>query len=260
MSKRNSLGNTSGTNTLFKYFTKSPAASPQTPQQSRITAPVASNTTPKSSFSKDRKDDKGHSNKKASVDRRDRDNEDDSPIIPVKPKRLRLIDSDSESDRENEDNNVQSVDPVPKVKASRAATSEPSSPQPKKKMKREPKELINFEEKLKTMKVQDVHDVHEEIDDEPVLWFHNKLDFLKPENIKDMNGHRPDHPDYNPKTLLVPKSFLDKLTPVRFFMTINLTNNFEYNKKNNFLDYASMVGHEIRKYGHNFVFQGGHFL
>lgn len=50
--------------------------------------------------------------------------------------------------------------------------------------------------------------------DEPVVWPHNKLEFLKPENIKDKNGRRPNHPDYDGSTLNVPKTFLDSLTPV----------------------------------------------
>lgn len=217
--KRNSLGgNTSATNTLFKYFTKSPASSPQTPQQNRDTASVSNySATPKSSISKDKSiDEKGRSNKKK-TDKHCID--DDSPIGSVKkPKRLKLIDTDSDPDRENESGNVQ-----PNKKLARPATSAPSTPQPKKKMKVERKDTsdfdqLSFEDKLKSMEVQDVHDVEEkleELDDEPVLWPHTKMDFLKPENIKDINGHKPDHPEYNPKTLFVPKSFLDKLTPTQ---------------------------------------------
>jgi DNA mismatch repair protein MSH6 len=45
-------------------------------------------------------------------------------------------------------------------------------------------------------------------------WQHLQLAFLKPENIKDKDGHRPDHPEYNPRTLYVPRAFLDECTPV----------------------------------------------
>lgn len=216
MSKRNSLGNTSGANTLFKYFTKSPAQSPRTPQQIGNTASVSNNsTTPKSSFSKDKSIDR---TKKKNAD----DDDDDSSIRSVKPKRLKLIDSDSDSDahRENESDNIQSAKRAPQKKLARPAASEPTTPQPKKKMKMERKKTddMSFEDKLKAMEVQDIHDAEEkldEIDDEPVLNMHNKLDFLKPENIKDINGHKPDHPEYDSRTLLVPKAFLDKLTPVK---------------------------------------------
>lgn len=212
MSKRNSLGNTSGTNTLFKYFARSPAASPQTPQQSRNTAPVANGSaTPKSTLNKDKTiDRKVESNKKDAEDHAD---DDDSPIRAVKPKRLKLIDSDSESDRENETDNIPSAPPK---KAARAATSAPSNPQPKKKMKMENgNDPMTFEEKLKAMEVQDVLDV--DIFDEPAVYAHNKFEFLQPENIKDINGRSPSDSNYDPKTLFVPKNFLDKLTPVRSF-------------------------------------------
>lgn len=49
--------------------------------------------------------------------------------------------------------------------------------------------------------------------DEPTIWPHTKLDFLKPENIKDAKGRKADHPDYNPRTLHVPESFIIKQTP-----------------------------------------------
>lgn len=50
--------------------------------------------------------------------------------------------------------------------------------------------------------------------DEPTIWPHQKLEFLKPDKIKDKEGRRPDHPDYDNTTLYVPKSFLDAQSPV----------------------------------------------
>lgn len=44
-------------------------------------------------------------------------------------------------------------------------------------------------------------------------WTHNKLDFLKPHKIRDINRNRPDHPDYDERTLYVPEDFLNKQTP-----------------------------------------------
>lgn len=44
-------------------------------------------------------------------------------------------------------------------------------------------------------------------------WLHNKLDFLKPEKIRDANKNRPDDPNYDARTLYVPQDFLNKLTP-----------------------------------------------
>ena len=37
---------------------------------------------------------------------------------------------------------------------------------------------------------------------------HNFLEFLQPNNIRDNNKLRPDHPNYNRRTLHVPETFL----------------------------------------------------
>lgn len=139
--------------------------------------------------------------------------DDESSIQSIKPKRLRLIDSDS--DRENESDNNRSIDETTPKK--RTATSDPSTSQPRKKVKYESNAAMSLEDKLKGMEVQNVQEVEDQsegIDDEPVLWLHNKLEFLKPKNIKDINGHKLSHPDYDPKTLEVSKTYLDGLTPV----------------------------------------------
>lgn len=44
-------------------------------------------------------------------------------------------------------------------------------------------------------------------------WLHNKLDFLKPEKIRDANKNRPGEPNYDERTLYVPEDFLNKQTP-----------------------------------------------
>ncbi|KAH8269948.1 hypothetical protein KR018_000264 [Drosophila ironensis] len=49
--------------------------------------------------------------------------------------------------------------------------------------------------------------------DEPVVWPHQKLEFLKPDKIKDKEGRRPEHPDYDASTLMVPQQFLNSLSP-----------------------------------------------
>jgi DNA mismatch repair protein MSH6 len=40
------------------------------------------------------------------------------------------------------------------------------------------------------------------------VYGHTSLEFLRPENIRDKEKRRPDHPDYNPRSLHVPDSFL----------------------------------------------------
>jgi DNA mismatch repair protein MSH6 len=39
------------------------------------------------------------------------------------------------------------------------------------------------------------------------------FDFLKPENVRDKDGNRPDHPDYDTRTIMVPKSAWASFTP-----------------------------------------------
>ena len=46
-----------------------------------------------------------------------------------------------------------------------------------------------------------------------IVYTHQKLDWLRPENIKDKEGRKKDHPEYDPRTLYVPKDFLNKQTP-----------------------------------------------
>jgi DNA mismatch repair protein MSH6 len=42
---------------------------------------------------------------------------------------------------------------------------------------------------------------------------HNFFEFVQPSKRKDKNGRRPDHPEYNPRTLYVPESFMKSQTP-----------------------------------------------
>ncbi|XP_074603536.1 DNA mismatch repair protein Msh6 [Brevipalpus obovatus] len=44
-------------------------------------------------------------------------------------------------------------------------------------------------------------------------WPHSKFEFLQPDKIMDKQRRRPDHPDYDPKTIFVPESFRKKQTP-----------------------------------------------
>jgi hypothetical protein len=45
-------------------------------------------------------------------------------------------------------------------------------------------------------------------------WPHLKLEFLKPNKIRDAKRRTPADPDYDPKTLHVPEEFKRNLTPV----------------------------------------------
>lgn len=56
-------------------------------------------------------------------------------------------------------------------------------------------------------------------------WIHCKLEWLKPEKIKDAQKRRPDHPDYDPSTLYVPPEFYKSQTPVSIGNWISQKNN-----------------------------------
>jgi len=50
--------------------------------------------------------------------------------------------------------------------------------------------------------------------------------FIKEEHIRDAKGRRPDHPEYDNSTLLVPESKWKELTPaMRQYWEIKTTNN-----------------------------------
>ncbi|XP_013386030.1 DNA mismatch repair protein Msh6 [Lingula anatina] len=51
------------------------------------------------------------------------------------------------------------------------------------------------------------------VSEDGTVYMHYTLDFLKPEKIKDIEGRRPDHTEYDPRTLYVPDTFKKKLTP-----------------------------------------------
>lgn len=90
-----------------------------------------------------------------------------------------------------------------------------------------------LEEKLKKMLKTEISPKTDNIDDlidsdktsnlnDVTIWAHNKLDFLKPENIQDKKRRRPDHPDYDSSTLYVPEKFLKSLSPVNIFFNLTL--------------------------------------
>lgn len=142
---------------------------------------------------------------------------------------LRVVDSDDshDSDRENESENIkskptnESVDEVARKKPSTF-----DSPVAKKKIKldnngSDPTKL-SFEEKLNlnqnqkgTQGLADAKQTEGDSDimDTPTVYLHNKLDFLKPQNIRDKNKKRPTDSGYDPGTLYVPADYLEKLTP-----------------------------------------------
>lgn len=159
----------------------------------------------------------------------DDDDDDDEEIqVPTKRKRTRVmqIASDSDdSDRENESDNSQMEAKTPKSKSKLARKSSVDSPLTKKKAKRvtSDDDKVSFEDKLaasiasgstnKKVNLK-VEEKEHELDVVGTVWMHQKLEFLRPENIRDTKKRQPSHPEYDPKTLYVPDKYLNTLTPV----------------------------------------------
>lgn len=51
---------------------------------------------------------------------------------------------------------------------------------------------------------------------------HLDFDFLQPDRIRDADGRFASDPDYCPRTLYVPESFLKKQTPGKFYIVMKL--------------------------------------
>lgn len=146
-------------------------------------------------------------------------------------------DESNESDRENESKNSKSKS-APKDEMSRKKLSTFDSPVAKKKIKFDSgggdSLKISFEEKLilnqkgsrslaETRQKEDESDII----DTPSVYLHNKLDFLKPKNVRDKNKRSPTDSDYDSGTLFVPNEYLETLTPAMRQWWILKSENFD---------------------------------
>lgn len=172
------------------------------------------------------------------------DDDDDDEIVGGGGKRKRarimVIESNSDnSDRENESDNSQVEAKAAKGKKKKPISqSSLESPVAKKKHKTDSKQ--SFEEKLATLIEESAgsktnlktKDKESELDGVATVWLHNKLEFIRPENIRDGKKRKRDHPDYDCGTLFVPDAYLNTLTPVShllcctFIITVNIQINF----------------------------------
>ncbi|XP_055323471.1 probable DNA mismatch repair protein Msh6 [Sitodiplosis mosellana] len=225
--KRNNLS-ASG-NSLLNYFTRSPttpksdrpAANPMpSPLTAKPSTPTSSKTGASARKAKETK--KSPAPKKLKIESED-DDDDEEEVIKSNGKRKisRIIDSDSDyecdTNDENESDNSQIMD-VDDVKQRRKSAN--GKPAAKKKIKLDTDTAkTSFMDKLKanigeSSALSEVKENNNtDIADVPVVWRHQKLDFLKPGQILDATKKRPDDPNYDPTTLFVPTSYLDSLTP-----------------------------------------------
>jgi DNA mismatch repair protein MSH6 len=131
--------------------------------------------------------------KKISIIDSDSEEENSVPIKPTpkKKKNQKRVASDSEEDSSDNSGKPGNKKPLLKQFAFEKTTDESS------KSKGEP---------VSVKAAPVVGDINSN-------WLHNRLDFLHPDKICDAKKLRPDHPDYDSRTLYIPKSFLDKQTP-----------------------------------------------
>ncbi|CAH0731815.1 unnamed protein product, partial [Brenthis ino] len=207
MSKRNSIAS----NTLFNYFTKTPPSNKKPKQNSGENKDKLNNPVNKDDVKPESKKRERKSTPSPKVNTScNNDSDEEVPISIKKRKRIRLnpIDSD-DSDVENKDNKIEKENgSVQKDKIS---------------IEKKLQESFSYEpgkspvgSKLKKVTLNDSQikaEPQESLASDEGNWNHCKLDWLKPDKIKDSKGRRPDHPDYDPTTLYVPPDFMKKQTP-----------------------------------------------
>ncbi|XP_055695973.1 probable DNA mismatch repair protein Msh6 isoform X2 [Lutzomyia longipalpis] len=209
-------------NTLLNYFSRTPPASgssgkftPKTPSAGTVASP----STPKTAQSGSKSGKRILSVEKpvASPKETNGKEENGDEVISQKKKRRRIITSDSEDSDQENDNLKSNCE-------KRNSDSPLLTPVATKKVKKEAAETpkLSIEEKLANLtktepnEVPDVMDTTTIVEEEDVVWRHNKLEFLMPENIRDAKKRKPNHPEYDPNTLYVPESYLKTLTPAMY--------------------------------------------
>ncbi|CAH2054352.1 unnamed protein product, partial [Iphiclides podalirius] len=205
MSKRKSVGNT-----LFNYFTKTP------PSNKKLkTNTDESNVEPKRTIVENETEIKIEHNKRErqptpspELNKTCEDSDDGTPIFSKKSKRIRLnpVDSD-DSDVENRDTQTPCKERTALHK--RLQDSFKYDPNESPKSSKETKPMNGSTAiQAKPSEQQEAPVLAEEGD-----WAHCKLDWLKPDKIRDAKKRRPDHPDYDPTTLYVPPEYYKTQTP-----------------------------------------------
>lgn len=151
------------------------------------------------------------------------ESDNEESVVVSKKKRNRIIaDSDSDSDDKTSTENSKENGKNPKRARIRPASDSSDDETPQKRnfnvksfsfsKESEPEEKNNLEQKINNSQVPQTAPKSAPVSTEG-NWLHHKLEFLKPHKIRDINRNRPDHPDYDERTLYVPEEFLNKQTP-----------------------------------------------
>ncbi|XP_052867845.1 probable DNA mismatch repair protein Msh6 [Anopheles cruzii] len=242
---------TGSPNTLLNYFGRSPASSKNSPKPSTPTSALArqvsqragtdsGDSTPKSKFAfRKEQTSVGKESIAKPAQTANAANDDEDEIV-VHKKRRRVINfDDSEDSGDGEDrvkapakngsvkgvnNNNETENDHQKASEKKSfdlssfeRTDEDDDSEGTKKSVKEDddssggpaQKKIKLEEKFNLG--QDDQELTSALEER--TWSHQKLDFLKPNKIKDIQGNRPDSEKYDGRTLFVPEPFLGSLTP-----------------------------------------------
>ncbi|XP_014220943.1 DNA mismatch repair protein Msh6-like [Trichogramma pretiosum] len=118
------------------------------------------------------------------------------------------------SESDFSDNNESEEDNLPTKKVSKNKTSNAKSSSHKPKKACATKSLRSKTAKVTTAKSKDlpIPETVVEKSASSITWPHLTWEFLQTDHIMDKNKRRPDHPEYDPKTLYVPEEFFNKQT------------------------------------------------
>ncbi|XP_058826116.1 probable DNA mismatch repair protein Msh6 [Topomyia yanbarensis] len=192
-------------NTLLHYFAKSPGTpklAKLLPSSSPARTPVGvgnSNKTPKP---------EKPTSSSASAKAKKEPVSDDEEIQPMKRRRIVMNDTSDDSDSENQAKNERTPPKVVDLASFKWVEKEEAASPAQKKIKLETESLEEKNDNLAEKEETSAPAL-----DEPTIWTHQKLDFLKPEKIKDIHGNKLGSEKYDPRTLYVPESYLNTLTP-----------------------------------------------
>ncbi|XP_055546484.1 probable DNA mismatch repair protein Msh6 [Wyeomyia smithii] len=206
-----SKDNLNSSNTLFNYFAKSPATTPKLKPSSLTSGSPATSSTKNNNYDtpklKVKKEPASAASSKTKQD-------EEESIQPVKRRRIMLPDSSEDEENSDTENKVQNERTPPKLSSFKRVEKEAhdeSSPV-QKKIKLEAENDSSQDEQKELLEDKQADGKASTLD-EPTVWAHQKLDFLKPEKIKDIHGNRPGNDKYDSRTIYVPESFLNTLTP-----------------------------------------------
>uniref|UniRef100_A0A182T8C0 DNA mismatch repair protein MutS-like N-terminal domain-containing protein n=1 Tax=Anopheles maculatus TaxID=74869 RepID=A0A182T8C0_9DIPT len=233
----------SSPNTLHNYFARSPAstkkpANPSTPTSAlaadgRLSSNNQAGGTPKSSKPTVKKESESIGKEKRTVAVKPSVEDENEDEVGTKKKRRRILmldDSDNEdggaadgqnneNKPNNNNNNLEDHDEQTGTKRfallssyERPTEQTESTDEPKGASKQESNDGP-AQKKIKLENIIESNDEPGSVLDEPTVWTHQKLDFLKPNKIKDIHGNRPGSEKYDSRTLYVPDSYLGTLTP-----------------------------------------------